>query len=215
MQQTLEGIRRRIESVDRLRAQSGGVLRLREIAALLCLRQHGGMTPGDAARALGLSAASATRCISRLEQFGLVQGRTHASDLRKVVYRLTNRGENVAFECVRACGPVFENLVVRQYAAFNYAVREAGKTAGGTLGPTAGWVLVALCASDCPQPVKAIQRGTALAQSRVSMSLATLRKRGLVELRGECIDARQNMYSLTDLGRETAAVMLAALVRTN
>lgn len=54
-----------------------------------------GQTPGEIARALGLSTATVTNSATRMEAAGLVERRPHPTDARRVRLFLTGRGRGL------------------------------------------------------------------------------------------------------------------------
>jgi DNA-binding MarR family transcriptional regulator len=87
-------VRYLVLAVDRYRARVGRQRGLdpRAVTAMAHLRLDGPQTPGELARRLAITTASATDLVDRLHKLGLAERRAHPGDRRKLLVDLTDDG---------------------------------------------------------------------------------------------------------------------------
>jgi MarR family transcriptional regulator, 2-MHQ and catechol-resistance regulon repressor len=80
--------------------------------ALQILRREGELLPGELAERLGIDPSSATRAIDVLVRNGHVERiRPESGDRRRVILRLTNEGEALTDQLIRAGDAFFERVL--------------------------------------------------------------------------------------------------------
>ena len=88
---------------------------------LRCLWREDGLSPGEIARRLGLTAPTVTRAATRMEAAGLLRREPHPSDRRLVRLRLTDRGR----ELEKVIGEQTHQLTERALATLGAGERAA------------------------------------------------------------------------------------------
>lgn len=87
-------VRELVLAVDRYRVRAGQLRGLdsKAVTAMAHLRVDGPHTPGELARRLGMTTASTTELLDRLQRVGRVRRHPHPSDRRKLLIDLTGEG---------------------------------------------------------------------------------------------------------------------------
>lgn len=188
------------------------VLDLDAIMALFWLQGEWTSTAGRLSRSLRFSPSKTTRCLKRLVSLGLVEECLDDNDLRKCHFKLANKGENVAFEVARAFGKERMAWQLRCFRELRAAACLASASwDGGRITAAAERLLLVLRGASCGLTVGDLCEATCMAQSKVSMSLKALEKRGAVEFEPHGEDGRMRCVRLTRMGRRVASNMMNEL----
>lgn len=207
--QNLEELFRAFSDVEALVCKD--VLSFDAVMVMLWLRKEPKSLAGRVSRALCFTPSKTTRCLKKLTALNLIDELLDGDDLRKCYFRLSNKGENVAFEVMRAIGKTSIEWQLACFIKLTRAASAAEKAHGGCkITRTAQRLLLALYAAD-DMTVCRLAEATFLSQSSTSMSLGVLRKKGLVEEGWAKADNRMRNVRLTSDGRNVVATMLLEL----
>lgn len=183
--------------------------------ALLWLREHQRSSAGEVSEGLCFSPAKTTRCLKELASLGLVEEFVEPDDARKCRFRLSPKGENVAFEIVKAFGKKTVAAQLDGFAAMRRAARAVGKRQGGrVVTSTVQKLLLTLLDSEDGMTVRQLCGQAFLGQPRASMCLKALREEGLVQRGNPCDDRRKRRFALTRQGEALANDMIDLLENT-
>jgi len=115
-------------------------LSLRDLAALHLLVGRDSRGPAALARELGISTASATVMVDRLEQAGCLQRRTDPNDRRRVVLEATpemaERSQRAVVPMTRALAQLDASMTAQQREVVTEYLTEAAATMRGFLAET-------------------------------------------------------------------------------
>lgn len=98
MGEALHNLRALIIAAERYRVNAAASVGLgtTESQAVSSLAVHGPRGQSDLARDLSLTSSAATALVDRLERHGVAERTRHPSDRRRMLIRLTSRGEELA-----------------------------------------------------------------------------------------------------------------------
>lgn len=109
--ETVQTIYRRLGFLQRDQICCEGVT-VSQCYAMQVLRREGELLPGELAERLGIDASSATRAVDVLVRNGYVERiRPETGDRRRVILRLTRKGEGLTVRLIDAGDAFFERVL--------------------------------------------------------------------------------------------------------
>ena len=178
---------------------------------LLLLRDTQEKAAKEIISTLGLHASKTTRCMKELTRSELIDEYLDEKDLRKCYFRISSKGSNVAYGATKRFGEEAIDALLYRYSVLKKALRDSQAPTGFRLTDTSQRLLLVLHAADQPVSVGKLCKITGLPQSRVSMTLASLRNEGLIGIEQTGIDNRVHNHEMTEKGNAKVSQMLSKI----
>lgn len=153
-----------------------------DFMALLAIHRAGAASARAVAEALGHSPATTSRCLRRLAALDLIEEEVDKADRRRLVLSLSNSGGNVVFDIERTLGHDRVAAAFDFFSQLHRGAAESRATLGVPVSATEQGIVAVLSLADRPIRIGELARNCRLAQSKASMAVRALARKGVVVL---------------------------------